>query len=123
MNTIKEKKDTGKPKAKKKNFFFRFVRPIIDGSFISRENTKRNFAFLFYIIILLVLFISNTFRAQDTQRKINKTKEDVKIIRIKSIYQKSQLMESTRPTKLARMVKPLGLRKPNVPPQKIIVKK
>ncbi len=82
----------------------------------------RNFPFIFYIILLLILFISNTFRAQDTQRRINHTTEEVQTLRIKSIYMKSQLMESTRPTKMAKMVKKLGLQESTVPPQRIIVK-
>ncbi len=108
---------------KSNNFFIRYIRPILDGSIISRERTERNFPFIFYIILLIILFISNTFHAQDTQRKINHTKEEVKVLRIKSIYMKSRLMESTRPTKMADLVKGMGLKESEVPPQKIIVKK
>lgn len=123
MNKIKEKEIKQKKASKKKNnFFFRYIRPILDGSFISREKTEKNFPFIFYIILLIILFISNTFRAQDTQRQINKTKEEVKALRIKSIYMKSQLMESTTPTKMADLVKHLGLKESEVPPQKIHTK-
>jgi len=124
MNKIKEEeiKEVKAPK-KKNNFFFKYIRPILDGSFISREKTEKNFPFIFYIILLIILFISNTFRAQDTQREINKTKEEVKALRIKSIYMKSQLMESTTPTKMSDLVKHLGLKESEVPPHKIHVKK
>ena len=123
MNKVKNKEDKRQPKVDKKNFFFLYIRPILDGSIISRENTVRNFPFIFYIILLIILFISNTFRAQDTQRRINQTTKEVHTLRIKSIYMKSQLMESTRPTKMAKMVKKLGLQESSVPPQRIIVKK
>lgn len=123
MNKVKNKEDKQQPKVDKKNFFFLYIRPILDGSIISRENTVRNFPFIFYIILLIILFISNTFRAQDTQRRINQTTKEVHTLRIKSIYMKSQLMESTRPTKMAKMVKKLGLQESSVPPQRIIVKK
>lgn len=123
MNKIKEE-EVKQEKAPKKenNFFFKYIRPILDGSFISREKTEKNFPFIFYIILLIILFISNTFRAQDTQREINKTKEEVQALRIKSIYIKSQLMESTTPTKMADLVKHLGLKESEVPPQKIHLK-
>lgn len=117
-NDIKHKKAV---KKKSNNFFFRYIRPILDGSILSREKTEKNFPFAFYIIFLIILFISNTFRAQDTQRKINTTKEQVKAYRIKSIYMKSLLMESTRPTKMAELVKDMGLKESEVPPQKIII--
>jgi len=107
---------------KANNFFIRNIRPILDGSIISRERTEKNFPFIFYIILLIILFISNTFHAQDTQREIIRTKEEVKVLRIKSIYVKSLLMESTRPTKMAELVKGMGLKESEVPPQKIIVK-
>ena len=106
-------------KKKSNNFFFRYIRPILDGSILSREKTEKNFPFIFYVILLIILFISNTFRAQDTQRRINTTKEEVKAYRIKSIYMKSLLMESTRPTKMSELVKGMGLKESEVPPQKI----
>lgn len=119
INNIEEPKI--KKEKKRSNFFFRYVRPFLDGSIFSREKTEKNFPFIFYIILLIILFISNTFRAHDTQRQINNTKEEVKAIRIKSIYMKSLLMESTRPTKMADLVKGMGLEESEVPPRKIKV--
>lgn len=126
MNKIKNIDNNAQEQARSKknnNFFFRFIKPVLDGSIISRERTEKNFPFIFFIILLIILFISNTFHAQDTQRNIDKTKNEVKALRIKSIYMKSRLMESTRPTKMAEMVKGMGLKESEVPPQKIIVKK
>ena len=126
MNKVKDiensEQENLNPK-KSNHFFFRYIKPILDGSIISRERTEKNFPFIFYIILLIILFISNTFHAQDTQRNIDKTKDEVKALRIKSIYMKSQLMERTRPTKMADLVKGMGLKESEVPPQKIIVKK
>jgi len=125
MNKIKDIKHPEKGNRnveKSHNFFIRYIRPILDGSFISRERTEKNFPFIFYVLLLIILFISNTFHAQNTQREIEHTKEAVKVMRIKSIYMKSQLMESTRPTKMAELVKSLGLKESEVPPQKIFVK-
>jgi len=107
---------------KKVNFFVRYIRPILDGSFVSRDKMEKNLPFIFYIILLIIFFISNTFHAQDTQRRIEDAKEEVKVLRIKSIYAKSRLMESTRPTKMADLVKDMGLEESDVPPAKIIVK-
>jgi len=121
MNKAKDIKKGSSTKKNSSNFFIRYIRPILDGSILSREKTEKNFPFIFYVIILIILFISNTFRAQDTQRRINTTKEKVKAYRIKSIYMKSLLMESTRPTKMADLVKGMGLKESEVPPQKITV--
>ena len=126
MNKVKDIEDKTKDKrqsGKAKSFLFRYVRPILDGSIISRERTEKDFPFIFFIILILIIFISNTFIAQNTQREINKTKQEVQVLRIKSIYMKSLLMESTRPTKMAELVKNMGLKESEVPPQKITVKK
>jgi cell division protein FtsL len=104
---------------KPKSFLLTYIRPFLDGSFFSQDSIEKNFRFIIYIIVLIILFISNTFRAQDTQRRIEKTKDETQAIRIKSIYMKSMLMESTRPTKMAEMVKDLGLKRSDVPPYKI----
>ena len=120
---IKDAPEKSTQRKKSKSFLFRYVRPILDGSIISRENTKKDFPFIFFIIFILIIFISNTFSAQHTQREINKTKEEVQVLRIKSIYMKSLLMESTRPTRMAELVKDMGLKESEVPPQKIFVKK
>ena len=126
MNKAKDIKDTGEKspqKKKSKSFLFRYVRPVLDGSIISKEGTKKDFPFISFIITLLIIFISNTFKAQHIQREINKTKEEVQVLRIKSIYIKSLLMESTRPTRMAELVKNMGLKESEVPPQKIFVEK
>ena len=118
-NKTKDKRQNKKAKS----FLFRYVRPILDGSIISRERTEKDFPFIFFVIFILIIFISNTFIAQNTQREINKTKKEVQVLRIKSIYMKSLLMESTRPTKMADLVKTMGLKESEVPPQKITVEK
>ncbi len=51
MNKIVEPENKEiKQKKKSNNFFFKYVRPILDGSILSRERTEKNFLFIFYII-------------------------------------------------------------------------
>jgi len=119
INDIEQEAPVQEEVKKPKNFMFTYIRPILDGSFFSQDSIEKNFRFIFYIILLIILFISNTFRAQDTQRKIERTKNETQAIRIKSIYMKSQLMESTRPTRMAELVNELGLKRSDVPPYKI----
>lgn len=119
INDIEQEAPVQEEVKKPKNFFFTYIRPFLDGSFFSQDSIEKNFRFIFYIILLIILFISNTFRAQDTQRKIEHTKDETQAIRIKSIYMKSMLMESTRPTRMADKVNELGLKRSDVPPYKI----
>ena len=76
-----------------------------------------------FLLFLIILFISNTFWAQGTVRKIDKYKQEVKELRIKSISIKAKLMDNTRQTQIANKVKNIGLEESLTPPKKIYVKK
>lgn len=78
---------------------------------------------MIFLLFLIILFISNTFWAQGTVRKIDKYKREVKELRINSISMKSKLMDNTRQTQIADKVKNLGLVESILPPKKIYVKK
>lgn len=76
-----------------------------------------------FLLFLIILFISNTFWAQGTVRKIDKYKQEVKELRIKSISIKAKLMDNTRQTQIADKVKNLGLQESLTPPKKIFIDK
>jgi hypothetical protein len=124
MNKVKDNinPDEGSKKARK-SFASTYIKPMLDGSFLSKENSAKEFPFMAFLLFLIILFISNTFWAQETVRKINKYKEEVKELRIKSISIKAKLMDNTRQSHIAKKVKNLGLNESLKPPKKIYVKK
>ncbi|MDA3905105.1 MAG: FtsL-like putative cell division protein [Bacteroidales bacterium] len=111
------------PKKARKNFVNAYVKPLLDGSLLSSENSAKELPFMAFLLLLIILFISNTFWAQSTARKINKYKQEVKELRIKSISVKSKLMDNTRQNQIADKVKSLGLKESLKPPKKIYVAK
>jgi len=123
MNKVKDDTNpNGKPKKAKKSFANAYIKPLLDGSFLSKESSTKELPFMTFLLLLIIIFISNTFWAQETVRKINKYKEDVKELRIKSISIKAKLMDNTRQTHIANMVENLGLKESLKPPKKIYVK-
>lgn len=124
MNEVKDNinPDEG-PKKARKSFASTYIKPLLDGSFLSKESSAKEFPFMAFLLFLIILFISNTFWAQETVRKINKYKEEVKELRIKSISIKAKLMDNTRQSHIANKVKNLGLHESLKPPKKIYVKK
>jgi len=124
MNQIKEDKgpvlENWKPR---KNFAKAYIKPLLDGSFLSRENSSKELPFMAFLLFLIIIFISNTFWAQGTVRKITKYKEEVKELRIKSISVKAKLMDNTRQTHIADMVEKFNLYESVKPPKKIYVEK
>jgi hypothetical protein len=111
------------PKKVKKSFATAYIKPLLDGSFLSKESSTKELPFMAFLLFLIIIFISNTFLAQGTVRRINKNKEEVKELRIKSISIKAKLMDNTRQSHIANMVKKLGLNESLKPPKKIYVKK
>lgn len=124
MNKVKDdispKKAPGKTK---KSFANAYIKPLLDGSFLSTESSTKELPFMAFLLFLIIIFISNTFWAQGTVRKINKYKEEVKELRIKSISIKARLMDNTRQSHIVDKVKNLGLKESLKPPKKIYVKK
>ena len=124
MNKIKDDTNPKKaPKKAKKSFANAYIKPLLDGSFLSKESSTKELPFMAFLLFLIIIFISNTFWAQGTIRKINKYKEEVKELRIKSISIKAKLMDNTRQSHIAEKVKNLGLNESLKPPKKIYVKK
>jgi hypothetical protein len=110
-------------KRTKKSFASTYIKPLLDGSFLSSKSSTKEFPFMVFLLFLVILFISNTFWAQGTVRKITKCKNEVKELRIKSISVKAKLMDNTRQTKIAAKVKHMGLEESAQPPKKIYIKK
>ncbi len=124
MNKIKDDTNPKKaPEKAKKNFANAYIKPLLDGSFLSKESSTKELPFMAFLLFLIIIFISNTFWAQGTVRKINKYKDEVKELRIKSISIKAKLMDNTRQSHIANKVKNLGLNESLKPPKKIYVKK
>lgn len=108
---------------KKKSFGSIYIKPILDGTFLSKESAAKELPFISFLLLLIILFISNTFFAQNTARRIYKYKQEVKELRLKSISVKSKLMDNTRRTVIIEKVKDLGLIETLIPPQKIFAEK
>ncbi|MBN1651698.1 MAG: hypothetical protein JW857_10240 [Bacteroidales bacterium] len=106
-----------------KNFASTYIKPLLDGRLFSGENSQKELPFMAFLLFLIILFISNTFWAQGTVRKIDKYKQEVKELRIKSISIKAKLMDNTRQTQIADKVKNLGLQESLTPPKKIFIDK
>lgn len=124
MNNLKEDPIQNQAPAKKrKNFASAYIKPLLDGSFLSKESSAKELPFIGFLLLLIIIFISNTFWAQGTVRKIDKYEQEVKELRIKSISVKARLMDNSRQTQVAKKVKELGLIESLQPPKKIYVQK
>jgi hypothetical protein len=112
----KKTKSTAKP-----NKAFKFATSIINGAFLSKENAIAQVPFIFFVVFLCMLYISNSYYAEGMVRDINKTSNDLKELRSEFITTKSDLMHASKQSEVAVMAIQLGIQESTTPPYKIIV--
>ena len=79
--------------------------------------------FIFFLALMAILYIANTYYAEKTIREINQTKKELKDLRAEYIYTKSELMFSSRQSEVSKMVSDMAIKESTVPPRKIMVTK
>jgi cell division protein FtsL len=89
---------------------------------VSYRAIVNNIPFLSFCVLLCVLYISNSQRAIDMQRELNKRNKELKELRWKYIDVKSQLMDVKTEREVMKSSEKLGL-KPSVLPAYKVKKK
>jgi hypothetical protein len=76
---------------------------------------------ILFVMLLSILYISNTHYAEKTVRKINSVQAEVEDLRADYTTLKADLMFASKQSEVARKVQPLGLTESLTPPFKIQV--
>ncbi|MCF8449837.1 MAG: hypothetical protein K9G49_08215 [Taibaiella sp.] len=86
---------------------------------VSYKAIVNNIPFLAFMVLLCVLYISNSQRAIDMQRQINAKNKELKELRWKYMDVKSQLMYVKTETQVMKNAEKLGLKPSLLPAYKI----
>ena len=127
IREIKEEKiRKPKPKKEKKSGsgnsrIGRYLLSIVDGTFLTRENFLRQLPFIFFIAFVAMCYIASTYYAEKMVREIDETKSNLKELRSEYISLKSELMEKSKQSEIARRAADLMIRESTAPPEKIIM--
>ena len=78
---------------------------------------------ILFVMMLGLLYISNTHNAEKTIRKIDQVQSDVEDLRADYTTLKSDLMFASKQSEVARKVKNLGLKESLNPPTKVVVER
>ncbi len=78
---------------------------------------------ILFVLLLSLIYISNTHYSEKTTRKINQMQTEVEDIRADYTTLKADLMFASKQSEVARKVKVMGLKESLNPPYKILVKK
>ena len=108
IRPVKKRKRIGKP-----------IHDLLEGDFLSRKGIFGSLPFLFFLGIIGVLYIANTFYAEKTYKEIEKTKTELKELRFQYITTKSVLMYQSKQVEIATKAESLGLKESLIPPFKV----
>lgn len=106
-----------KEKKKKPKRMMRFL----GGSFLVREKFAKQFPFLLLVTCLLMVLITNTYVAENCSREIAASARRLNDLHVEYIQVKSDLMEASKQSVLAKRLKPFGIKEPVEPLKRINV--
>jgi len=77
--------------------------------------------FVFFMTLLALIYIANSYYAERTIREIDATGKEIKELRSEFISVQSDLMMKSKQTEVLNAVSGLGLKQSLQPPKKIVV--
>jgi hypothetical protein len=121
MNKVKTAEEIQPQAARKPNKQARrFIRALNVMGLIDKAALIRFMPFIFFLTALAVIYIANSYVAENTIRNIDHIERDLKELRSEYISGKSELMVKSKQTEVAASVAPLGIKESTTAPRKII---
>jgi signal peptidase I len=112
-----------KKKKKKENPVLKGVQSVLDGTILTRDKVVNSLPFLFYMMLLAIMYIANSYYAEKKIIEIEKIKKEIKELRSENITTKSKLMFYSRQSEVVKRIGPYGIKESLIPPRKIFVSK
>lgn len=113
IEKVVEKKSSSKNPGKE------FVK-ILNGDVFTKETIMDFLPFVAFLSLLAILYISNTFYAEKTIRKINTLTNELKELKAESITARSDRMFKSKQSEVAKEADKIGLKESVEPPVKLI---
>lgn len=110
MTEQKEKKRSGKN-----------VMTILGGKFLVKEKFSKQFPFMVYITLLLMAIITNTYIAESRIRELTQTARKLNDLQVEYVKVKSDIMEASKQSVLAKRLAGTGLKEITEPLKRIEV--
>jgi len=111
-----EQKDKKKKKRGSKG-----VMTVLGGKFLVKEKFTKQFPFLLYVTILLMAIITNTYIAEEKNRELVKATKALNDLQVEYIQVKSDIMEASKQSVLAKRLAATGLKEVTEPLKRLTV--
>jgi hypothetical protein len=124
VNILVEKQEIPKEKPvseKKKSFLGGLFIDVLGGDFLAYDWVRRQINFVFFLAALALVYIANSYYAEDMSRKIDNLNRELKELHYEYISTKSELMQQTKQSTIASKLSKGGLKESVEPVRKIII--
>jgi ABC-type transport system involved in cytochrome bd biosynthesis fused ATPase/permease subunit len=98
------------------------VQNVLGGSFLTKERAVRLLPFFLFLTLLAMFYIANTYYAEKTERDIQALRKSLKELRYEYITTKSEMMNQSQQSEVAKRLKNINIKESRVPPVKVIKK-
>ena len=92
---------------------------VFGGTYLVNRGIAKQFPFMVYVTILLMILITNTYVAEEKSREITQTTRRLTDLQVEYIQLKSSIMESSKQSVLARKLKGTGIKETIEPLKRI----
>ena len=110
---MKEQKESKKKKSSKR------VMSVLGGTFLVREKFTKQFLFLAYVTLLLMVIITNTYIAEEKNRELTQATKRLNDLQVEYIQVKSAIMEASKQSVLVKRLQGTGLKEATEPLKRI----
>ena len=100
-----------------------FFKNYLGGDVFSKDSVVRQLPFILYVVVLLMIYISNTYIAEDMKVDIKRTSKILEDRKVEYIRLQSEITMKTRQSELSKMLKKKGIKESVEPLKKITVNK
>ncbi|RME18679.1 MAG: hypothetical protein D6799_02670 [Bacteroidetes bacterium] len=116
-------KQSNKPTDKtlpSKGIIIKYLSFIFGGQYLENQQIFKQIPYFIFLIIIGIIYITNTNIADKKVRDINKLNKEIKELRSEYIITKSELMFLNKQSEIAKRLEPLGIKEITQQPYLII---
>jgi len=111
------------PKIKKqRSLFGKFFLEVLGGDFLAYSWVRKQTSFVFFLAAIALVYIGNSYYTEGMSRKIDDLNRELKELHYEYISTKSDLMQQTKQSEIAKKLKNSGLKESTEPVKKLIIK-
>ena len=98
-----------------------FLPDFIGGDLFKKKTVTKQLPFIIYIVALSMIYITNTYVAEDVNSELMKQNRVLESKHVEYIYNKSEITKLTKQTQLAKQLKYKGIKESVEPLKKITI--